>query len=221
MFWLDITTGRPPEDLKAPGAYCPDLDNAQGWMDIIYLSCMILLFPALDLRNYTHEDIPADDLSEVEAANTKYVLWRQWLAENYACFNNAQKPLDWESEIFSVTFPTPPICLSTSNRELEIQMLKCSKASRNKPSHRSSVLCWLGVAVVLAVAHGWLWKHLEVRKLNQPNLDGNADTNSGWKKDWETYKWCLGGSLRHKWSWSGPKAAVRRAGIVWQMDING
>ncbi|KAJ6556065.1 hypothetical protein B0H19DRAFT_1071202 [Mycena capillaripes] len=45
--------------------------------------------------------IPADDLSEAEAANAKYVLWRQWLAENYACFNNAQKPLDWESEIFS------------------------------------------------------------------------------------------------------------------------
>ncbi|KAJ6585463.1 hypothetical protein B0H19DRAFT_1059687 [Mycena capillaripes] len=45
--------------------------------------------------------IPADDLSEAEAANTKYVLWHQWLPENYACFNNAQKPLDWESEIFS------------------------------------------------------------------------------------------------------------------------
>ncbi|KAJ6523371.1 hypothetical protein B0H19DRAFT_1085773 [Mycena capillaripes] len=101
MFWLDITTARPPEDLKALAAYWPDLDNARGWMDIIYLSCMILLFPALDLRNYMHEDIPADDLSEAEAANTKYVPWHQWLAENYACFNNALKPLDWESEIFS------------------------------------------------------------------------------------------------------------------------
>ncbi|KAJ7842436.1 hypothetical protein B0H14DRAFT_2586304 [Mycena olivaceomarginata] len=51
---------RPWEELEALAAYCPDLDGARGWMDIVYLSCVISLFPALDLRNYGGEAAQTD-----------------------------------------------------------------------------------------------------------------------------------------------------------------
>ncbi|KAJ6553301.1 hypothetical protein B0H19DRAFT_1072764 [Mycena capillaripes] len=290
--------------------------------------------------------IPADDLSEAEAANAKYVLWHQWLAENYACFNNAQKPLDWESEIFSPCLLHLAITLSKYHqqqraRDPDVEVFQ-SFTEKAFPQKLCAVLAgydldlvsqfksktestWASedttkfflfdgselhfrplkyrpnddsrVVVVLAVAHGWLWKHLEVQKLIQPDLDGNPDTvseqleiqtngyfswklivkwtrivpkimgidwvvveilkNSGWKKGlggiqvvfgWlpeiqmelgaEAFEGANIQSAKLKdfdghpdtvTSWlkllrylkSGPKAAVRRAGIVRQMDING
>ncbi|KAJ7649547.1 hypothetical protein DFH06DRAFT_1331910 [Mycena polygramma] len=102
MFWLTVTADLPSEDAKALAAYCPDR-SPQGWMDIIYLSCIVILFPCLDLRPYgPHggEATPADELAEASAVCDKYVKWRTWLASKYIV-SDGTGPLEWESRIFS------------------------------------------------------------------------------------------------------------------------
>ncbi|KAJ6463629.1 hypothetical protein C8R47DRAFT_1326983 [Mycena vitilis] len=102
MFWLTVTADLPSEDAKALAAYCPNR-SPQGWMDIIYLACVVILFPCLDLRPYgPHggEATPADELAEASAVCDKYVEWRIWLASKYIV-SDSTGPLEWESGIFS------------------------------------------------------------------------------------------------------------------------
>lgn len=122
MFWLNVTSGEnsiyhpvrnrsltyingecPKAELDSLAAYCPDLGDARGWIDIIDLSCMVVLFPALDLRRYGGTGTPEDELSEAEFTSAKYVSWRKWVAGKYRGFGASHKELDWERDIFSVT----------------------------------------------------------------------------------------------------------------------
>ncbi|KAJ7842987.1 hypothetical protein B0H14DRAFT_2586032 [Mycena olivaceomarginata] len=81
MFWLVVTKDCPTQH-DALAAYLPDLstDNARGWMDIIYLSCMILLFPALDHRNYDGTGTPDSEICQADSVGNKYMEWRAWMA---------------------------------------------------------------------------------------------------------------------------------------------
>ncbi|KAJ6502735.1 hypothetical protein C8R47DRAFT_1067557 [Mycena vitilis] len=106
MFWLHVTAGRPPEDLRALEAYCPDLSNAEGWMDIIYLSCMIVLLPALDVRNYARSgpsEAALEDAAEADIVRAYYKTWRHWLATKYTCSyagEHTNWDMEWEADVF-------------------------------------------------------------------------------------------------------------------------
>ncbi|KAJ6477184.1 hypothetical protein C8R47DRAFT_1289775 [Mycena vitilis] len=106
MFWLHVTAGRPPEDLRALEAYCPDLSNAEGWMDIIYLSCMIVLLPALDVRNYAcsgPSEAALEDAAEADIVRAYYKTWRHWLATKYTCSyagEHTNWDMEWEADVF-------------------------------------------------------------------------------------------------------------------------
>jgi hypothetical protein len=121
MFWLHITAGASRDLSQCQNAYLsvtpdrtqeqedlavylPDLslEHARGWMDIIYLCCMIVLLPCLDHRNYTEGSTPEDELTEADAVCTKYAEWRLWLGTNYVCCDSTGERLDWEVDIFSV-----------------------------------------------------------------------------------------------------------------------
>ncbi|KAJ7674057.1 hypothetical protein DFH06DRAFT_753711 [Mycena polygramma] len=107
MFWLHVTAGRLPEDLQALAAYCPDLSNAEGWMDIIYLSCMIVLLPALDVRNYARKgpsEAALEDAAEADIVRAYYKTWRHWLATKYMCSyagEHTDWDMEWEADVFS------------------------------------------------------------------------------------------------------------------------
>ncbi|KAJ6542104.1 hypothetical protein B0H10DRAFT_1970734 [Mycena sp. CBHHK59/15] len=67
-FWLDLTAS----------AYCPDL-KAQGWMDISYLSSMVVLSPDLDLRTNRKQNLDPAEEEERTATCKLYLEWRKWL----------------------------------------------------------------------------------------------------------------------------------------------
>ncbi|KAF7335891.1 hypothetical protein MSAN_02326100 [Mycena sanguinolenta] len=73
MFWLNVTADR-PQDQDALAAYLPDLSltSAHGWMDIIYLSCIIVLLPCLDHRNYNGDGVPNFEMVEADMVRAKY-----------------------------------------------------------------------------------------------------------------------------------------------------
>ncbi|KAJ7672241.1 hypothetical protein DFH06DRAFT_1319668 [Mycena polygramma] len=105
MFWLECTMFDPPADRLALAAYLPDLtlSHARGWMDIVYLSCLVCLFPCLDHRGYEGSGVPANLLVQAGAVSAKYEAWRTWVASQYVC-EGPDGPLDWESDIFTVRF---------------------------------------------------------------------------------------------------------------------
>ncbi|KAJ7237553.1 hypothetical protein B0H12DRAFT_1138723, partial [Mycena haematopus] len=93
----------PQAEVDALSAYFPDLTDGRGWMNIIYLSCMIILFPAMDHRRYVGEGTPEDELNEAEATVAAYSVWRKWLASKYTCFKSFDRGhvLDWEADVFT------------------------------------------------------------------------------------------------------------------------
>ncbi|KAJ7176358.1 hypothetical protein C8R43DRAFT_1198026 [Mycena crocata] len=100
-FWLDVTLNRPTGDLIPLAAYIPDLElpHAEGWLDIIYLSSIIVLLPALDVRTYNespHVDIPTERDYTVDS----YQNWRKSLAKRFVCFKSGKK-VHWEKDIFT------------------------------------------------------------------------------------------------------------------------
>lgn len=105
MILIYVVSERPPEDLPLLAAYCPDLSlsPARGWMDIIYLQCVITLLPALDHRTYDGRATPAYETHEGEVVLEEYVKWGTWLATNYT-FTGPNGSMDWETEIFSVQY---------------------------------------------------------------------------------------------------------------------
>ncbi|KAF7345498.1 hypothetical protein MVEN_01568300 [Mycena venus] len=103
MFWLH-TTSEHRREQEALAAYLPDLSlsTAHGWLDIIYLACLVLLLPCLDNRNYGDAGTPGEELTEAAAVCNKYGQWRQWLAGTYiVCHRETGKQLDWEEDIFT------------------------------------------------------------------------------------------------------------------------
>ncbi|KAJ7145454.1 hypothetical protein C8R46DRAFT_1313063 [Mycena filopes] len=118
-FWVNITAGKfsashliqvlmffltecPAEEQAALAAYRPDLTttHARGWMDIVYLSCLIVLLPALDQRNYISDGTPKDEMDEAAAFCESYQSWRRWVASRYRCMQQ-NRELHWEREVFS------------------------------------------------------------------------------------------------------------------------
>ncbi|KAK6972251.1 hypothetical protein R3P38DRAFT_3240167 [Favolaschia claudopus] len=77
MFWLAMTQGSSyrPEDLDLLAAYLPDLTNARGWLDVIYISSLVVLLPAIDHRRYKEEDAPEIEIIEAEAVCGKYKVF--------------------------------------------------------------------------------------------------------------------------------------------------
>ncbi|KAF8180936.1 hypothetical protein K438DRAFT_1841489 [Mycena galopus ATCC 62051] len=113
MFWLHITEDRPHEqdDLKG---YLPNLSlsTACGWLDIIYLACMVELLPCLDHRNYGGPGTPECEVREASAVRTKYAKWRKWLTQTYSCHKIGGKELRWERDIFSPCLLNMALALS-------------------------------------------------------------------------------------------------------------
>ncbi|KAJ7483128.1 hypothetical protein B0H11DRAFT_2279896 [Mycena galericulata] len=103
-FWLNISSAGPKEDLENLAVYYPNLTppDAQGWMDIIHLSCMIVLYPALDHRAYLHTNSIPPESVEADAVRSMYRKWRKWLATTYKCSQNGCS-VDWEKGVFSCT----------------------------------------------------------------------------------------------------------------------
>ncbi|KAJ7133868.1 hypothetical protein C8R43DRAFT_1133109 [Mycena crocata] len=95
-FWLHATTRSPAEDLVPLVAYIPDLElpGAAGWMDIVYLSSVIILLPALDTQT-------SQASSERDAVTESYKEWRKTLLKMYVCSKNGVD-LNWEQDIFSI-----------------------------------------------------------------------------------------------------------------------
>ncbi|KAJ7809777.1 hypothetical protein B0H14DRAFT_2607824 [Mycena olivaceomarginata] len=119
----------PKAELDSLAAYCPDLGDARGWIDIIDLSCMVVLFPALDLRRYGGTGTPEDELSEAEFTSAKYVSWRKWVAGKYRGFGASHKELDWERDIFSPSLLHLAVTLyhyhrRRSNKDSEVEVFR-------------------------------------------------------------------------------------------------
>ncbi|KAJ7856525.1 hypothetical protein B0H14DRAFT_3642576 [Mycena olivaceomarginata] len=111
MFWLHITEDRSheQEDLKG---YLPNLSLSSGWLDIIYLACMVELLPCLDHRNYGGPGTPECEVREASAVCAKYAKWRKWLAQTHSCDKIGGKALKWERDIFSPCLLNMALALS-------------------------------------------------------------------------------------------------------------
>ncbi|KAK7012403.1 hypothetical protein R3P38DRAFT_3209678 [Favolaschia claudopus] len=72
------------------------LSPPKGWLDIIYLACMITLLPYLDHRNYNSEMVPEFELEEAASVGDEYSEWREWVSEKYVCLNSAGETMNWE-----------------------------------------------------------------------------------------------------------------------------
>ncbi|KAJ7432484.1 hypothetical protein B0H11DRAFT_2260558 [Mycena galericulata] len=81
-FWMSITRDR-PQDCKTLEIYIPQLSTTttDGWMDIIYVACVVVLGTPFDRRHYTQ--IVPSELDQRQQAITMYKLWRQWFAETF------------------------------------------------------------------------------------------------------------------------------------------
>ncbi|KAJ7757839.1 hypothetical protein B0H14DRAFT_2634843 [Mycena olivaceomarginata] len=124
MFWLNVTSVRnrslthingecPKAELDSLAAYCPDLGDARGWIDII------------DFGTGT----PEDELSEAEFTSAKYVSWRKWVAGKYRGFGASHKELDWERDIFSPSLLHLAVTLyhyhrRRSNKDSEVEVFR-------------------------------------------------------------------------------------------------
>ncbi|KAJ7743233.1 hypothetical protein DFH07DRAFT_979671 [Mycena maculata] len=102
-FWLHFTAEGTLQDLIDLAAYLPNLSlsNARGWMDIIYLSCMIVLLPALDLRSNSGRDVRPAEILEAEVVSQNYKKWRTWLSSTRCIFKPAGQQLQWKKDVFS------------------------------------------------------------------------------------------------------------------------
>ncbi|KAK7034932.1 hypothetical protein R3P38DRAFT_3184402 [Favolaschia claudopus] len=79
------------------------LSPPKGWLDIIYLACMITLLPCLDHRNYNSEKVPEFELEEAASVGDEYSEWREWVSEKYVCPNSAGETMNWEQDVFSAS----------------------------------------------------------------------------------------------------------------------
>ncbi|KAJ7724345.1 hypothetical protein B0H14DRAFT_3519648 [Mycena olivaceomarginata] len=75
-FWLDLTSVRPAEDTVLFAPYLPTLDehSTKGWMDIVCITCLVVLSVCFDRRGYLdfilqeellqreHDSIPQEEL---------------------------------------------------------------------------------------------------------------------------------------------------------------
>ncbi|KAK6971852.1 hypothetical protein R3P38DRAFT_3140104 [Favolaschia claudopus] len=118
MFWLYTTSKRPQEHAALAG-YLPDLSLSppRGWMDIVYLACMITLLPCLDHRNYSSDTVPEFEVEEAAAVCEEYSEWRGWVSETYSCQDKSGNTLDWEADIFSACLLYMAIALSNYHTE--------------------------------------------------------------------------------------------------------
>ncbi|KAK6996210.1 hypothetical protein R3P38DRAFT_3071979 [Favolaschia claudopus] len=118
MFWLYTTSKRPQEHAALAG-YLPDLSLSppRGWMDIVYLACMITLLPCLDHRNYSSDTVPEFEVEEAAAVCEEYSEWRGWVSETYSCQDKSGNTLDWEADIFSACLLHMAIALSNYHTE--------------------------------------------------------------------------------------------------------
>ncbi|KAK7007091.1 hypothetical protein R3P38DRAFT_3031741 [Favolaschia claudopus] len=98
-----------PQEHAALAGYLPDLSLSppRGWMDIVYLACMITLLPCLDHRNYSSDKVLE---FEVEEAAARDVF--------------SGNTLDWEADIFSSCLLHMAIALSNYH----------TKAADNNPT---------------------------------------------------------------------------------------
>ncbi|KAJ7752405.1 hypothetical protein B0H14DRAFT_2635782 [Mycena olivaceomarginata] len=133
MFWLNVTSVRntslthingecPKAELDSLAAYCPDLGDARGWIDIIDLSCITCDDMAAPV-------LPEDELSEAEFMSAKYVSWRKWVASKYRGFGASHKELDWERDIFSPSLLHLAVTLyhyhrRRSNKDSEVEVFR-------------------------------------------------------------------------------------------------
>lgn len=92
------------EELRVLEAYLPDLTGpgAPGWIEIIYLSSIIELLPAIDLRHYDNTPCKTEELQEQEATQQMYAGWQAWFASQYVCKKDGIE-VDMKSEIFEVS----------------------------------------------------------------------------------------------------------------------
>ncbi|KAJ7872807.1 hypothetical protein B0H14DRAFT_2570015 [Mycena olivaceomarginata] len=97
------------EDLKG---YLPNLSLSSGWLDIIYLACVVELLPCLDHRNYGGPGTPECEVREVSAVCAKYAKWCKWLARTHSCNKIGGKALKWERDIFSYCLLNMALALS-------------------------------------------------------------------------------------------------------------
>ncbi|KAJ7179714.1 hypothetical protein C8R46DRAFT_1029157 [Mycena filopes] len=95
-----VPTEYPLAQRSALAAYCPDLASSRGWLDIVYLNCMIILLPCLDRRNYVSRGTPQQEVKEAAAVCESYRSWRSWLPTQYRCMAG-DRELHWETDIFS------------------------------------------------------------------------------------------------------------------------
>ncbi|KAJ6621831.1 hypothetical protein B0H10DRAFT_2214886 [Mycena sp. CBHHK59/15] len=101
-FWLDVTRKWKEDQLKIMEAYCPVLTGpkAAGWIEIIYLSLIILLLPAIDLRHYRNDLVKPEELEERDTTQEMYRDWQKWFASEYVCKRDGIE-LDIETEVLS------------------------------------------------------------------------------------------------------------------------
>ncbi|KAK7001756.1 hypothetical protein R3P38DRAFT_1768568 [Favolaschia claudopus] len=102
MFWMHSTMDR-SNDLPMLEGYVPstDLNNVSGWLDIVYVACLIILQPCLDLRVYEGDGTPDVERDEGLTVLGKYRLWREWLGATFACSNESGDVLDMEHDVLS------------------------------------------------------------------------------------------------------------------------
>jgi hypothetical protein len=66
---------------------------------------MILLFPALNHRNFDGTGTPDTETSQASSVGIEYTRWRTWMAGKYTCTRiEDNSPMDWEKDIFSVNY---------------------------------------------------------------------------------------------------------------------
>ncbi|KAK7007940.1 hypothetical protein R3P38DRAFT_3281102 [Favolaschia claudopus] len=102
MFWMHSTMDR-AGDLSLLAGYVPDFesDGIRGWLDIIYLACLIVLKPCLDLREYNGTGIPDSEAEQIESVLAKYKIWREWMSSTFDGSNATGEISNLEADIFS------------------------------------------------------------------------------------------------------------------------
>ncbi|KAJ7310842.1 hypothetical protein DFH08DRAFT_898477, partial [Mycena albidolilacea] len=174
MFWLNVTSECPKAELDSLAAYCPDLGDARGWIDITDLSCMVVLFPAPDLRRYGGTGTPKDELSEAEFTSAKYVSWRKWVASKYRGFGASHKELDWERDIFSLTI----LCIAFLVTSVAVTLYHYHRRRSNKDSEVEVFRTFTSKAFASAISDALYSYDQKLVKQFQTKIDASEPLGS-------------------------------------------
>ncbi|KAJ7464965.1 hypothetical protein B0H11DRAFT_1922386 [Mycena galericulata] len=118
-FWMNVTRDR-PHDCQLLETYLPQLSatTTNGWMDIIYVACVVILGTPFDRRHYTNT-VPKSELDQRLEACRMYTLWRQWFAKTFVGMRDGA-PVNWDRDLFTPVLMHMAIALTLYHKRERI-----------------------------------------------------------------------------------------------------